>query len=246
MTPGRSAVVTEPSRRARRRMLQTFAGPAFVTLVLLAALVGLGVWQVERLGWKSRLLAQIDQSEATAPAPLRGVPHPFEKVVVGGHWLGPVARYGADVRDTPAGPRMGSQLIGALGRPGLPAVLVALGWVEDGAAVRLVGDARVTGFVRPAEHPGWLSARDNARTARFFTLDPLAIGKALSVDVEPFTVVALRGNETAKVEFGPQPIPAEGLPRPLNNHLSYAVTWFGLAATLLVVFGVWARRPVRR
>jgi cytochrome oxidase assembly protein ShyY1 len=25
-----------------------------------------------------------------------------------------------------------------------------------------------------------------------------------------------------------------------NDHLGYAITWFGLAASLLAVFGVWA------
>ena len=46
------------------------------------------------------------------------------------------------------------------------------------------------------------------------------------------------------------PVPnATGWPRPgqtrfaiPNNHLGYAVTWFGLALTLVAVFGAWARR----
>jgi len=41
-------------------------------------------------------------------------------------------------------------------------------------------------------------------------------------------------------------MPAGGLPRPAaltvnlrNDHLGYALTWFGLAAGLTAVFGVW-------
>jgi surfeit locus 1 family protein len=37
------------------------------------------------------------------------------------------------------------------------------------------------------------------------------------------------------------PDPAQHLPRPPNNHLSYAITWYGLAAGLLLVFGLWTR-----
>ncbi len=218
-------------------------GPALGTLFLLTVLIGLGVWQVERLNWKSQLLAAIDHADERAPVPLSSRPQPFEKVVVTGRWLATVARYGVEVRETSMGPRMGSQLVGVLSRPGSRAVLVLLGWVVDGVSVDLpTGDVRVTGFVRLLEHQGWLSAGDNARTARFFTLDPPAIGKALSVDVEPFTVVALRTRTTKVMESGLQPIPATQLPRPSNNHFSYAVTWFGLAVTLLVVFGIWARR----
>ena len=38
------------------------------------------------------------------------------------------------------------------------------------------------------------------------------------------------------------PDPARDLPRPLNNHLSYAITWYGLAIALVVMFVLWARK----
>ena len=38
------------------------------------------------------------------------------------------------------------------------------------------------------------------------------------------------------------PDPARHLPRPPNNHLSYAITWYGLAVALLAIFIVWARK----
>ena len=232
---------------AGQGLLRRLAGPALATLFLFTVLVGLGAWQIERLHWKNRLIAAIAQAGESAPVPLSSSPRPFEKVVVAGRWLAPVARYGAEVRDTTTGPRMGSQLVGVLSRPDLPAVLVLLGWVVDGVSVELpTGDVRVVGYVRPPDHPGWLSAGDSAKAGRFFTLDPLTIGKALSVAVEPFTVVSLR-TETAKVVgSGLEPIPADELPQPLNNHLSYAATWFGLAATLLAVFGIWVRRRLLR
>ncbi len=230
---------------AKRHLLRRLVGPALGTLFLFVVLIGLGAWQVERLGWKNRLVAAIDQANERDPVQLSSTPRPFEKVEVAGRWLASVARYGAEVRDTRSGPRMGSQLVGVLSRPGSPAVLVLLGWVVDGVSVKLpTGEVRVVGYVRPLEHQGWLSAGDNTTTARFFTLNPLVIGKALSVDVEPFTVVSLLPGTGSVVYSGLEPIPADQLPRPLNNHLSYAATWFGLAATLLVVFGIWVRRQL--
>ena len=167
--------------------------------------------------------------------------------MVEGQWLPPTAHYGVEVRDTVGGPRMGSQLVAALRRQDGTAVLVDLGWLQDAAPLVLpVGEARVVGFVRMAERPGWLSARDDPATRRFYTLDPQAIGQALGIEVAPFTVVALQtGDGKAGLPGDGAPVAATELPRPLNNHLSYAVTWFGLAVTLLVVFAVWVRQQLR-
>ena len=38
------------------------------------------------------------------------------------------------------------------------------------------------------------------------------------------------------------PLPATGLPRPPNDHLSYAITWYALAAVLMVIFLLWIRK----
>ena len=51
------------------------------------------------------------------------------------------------------------------------------------------------------------------------------------------------------VAMGPSPQerypdPAHHLPRPLNNHLSYAITWYGLAVALVVIFVLWARKAL--
>jgi surfeit locus 1 family protein len=40
------------------------------------------------------------------------------------------------------------------------------------------------------------------------------------------------------------PDPARHLPRPPNNHLSYAITWYGLAIALVVIFILWARKAL--
>ena len=121
--------------------------------------------------------------------------------------------------------------------------------------------------------PGLFSAPDDVPGRHFYTLDPRAIGAALGLDhVAPFILIALAppppqggapqdgtsgrtpqrcrpreappqgGAPGAAIEL---PIPAEHLPRPPNNHLAYAITWYGLAGALLVIFIVWARKAAR-
>lgn len=216
------------------------------TIVALAILIALGVWQLHRRDWKLGILAAIDRAESGPPIPLVGMatPAPFTKVSVTGTMLPQKALYGVDVREQLGGPpREGAHLIGILTRPSQKPVVVDIGWVptDNGApdprSNQAQGPATLVGYVRPPEHPGWLSAADDPAHRQFYTLDPAAIAASLGVrDVAPFTVVALGQDASAGA-----PMPVDALPRPPNNHLQYAFTWFGLAATLVGVFVAWVR-----
>jgi surfeit locus 1 family protein len=220
--------------------LRQFAGPGLLTLVMLALLLWLGTWQLQRRVWKAGLLADIDRGEQAPPIPLGATtPSRFTKVSATGVLEGKFALYGSDVRDVGPSTQIGAQLLEVLDRPGMAPVLVDLGWVRADyrdAVHPVTGPATVIGYIRAPEHPGWLSAADDVAGQHFYTLDPAVIASALGVsNAAPFTLVAL-GNAA-----GAGPVPADALPRPADNHLQYAITWFGMAATLLVIFAAWVR-----
>ncbi len=209
--------------------------------VLLMMLIGLGIWQLQRLGWKNALLAQIAQGEAQPAVPLAATPLPFTRVRVTGHFRNDEsALYGAEVRDTDHGPEMGAQLLTVMDRADGPPILVDRGWIPTiRSAVPIVGGAvTIDGYIRQPEQPGWLSATDQVSRLRFFTLD---VGKIAAIfrvpDLSPFVLVAM-----GPLASGSFPQPAQHLPQPVNNHFSYAITWFGLAATLVVITGAWVRQ----
>ncbi len=189
-------------RTVRRRLL----GPGVMAAVMLLILIGLGTWQVYRLQWKERIMARIAEAERAPPVPLPPDPQPYTKIEVTGHFrFGLAVQYGAEVRDTAAGPTMGTYQIVPLER--------------DGAH--------------------WFSPVDDLATRQFYTLDDDAIATAIGLAKPmPFTMIAL-GPPSSTV----YPVPAQTLPRPPNNHLSYAITWYGLAVALIVIFIVWARKP---
>jgi surfeit locus 1 family protein len=220
--------------RLRRLLL-----PLLVTLPLLAVLVALGTWQAQRLGWKTAILARIDAAEAGPPAPLPADPADFAKVEAAGRFdHARESLVGLEVR----GAVLGSRLVTPLLRDGAPAILVDRGWVplerRDGVS-RPEGELRVTAWVRPTERVGWFSAADDPAGRRFYTFDPDTIGPALGLPaLAPFGLVAL-GEATGL------PQPDRRLPRPSNNHLGYAITWYGLAVALVGVFLVWARRRMK-
>jgi surfeit locus 1 family protein len=244
--------------------IRKLIGPALMTAVMFLVLVGLGTWQVRRLAWKEAILAQIARAEAAPPFPLPATPDaaipasftpaPYTKVAVTGTLLhDKSALYGVEVRDTRAGPDLGALLIEPLQRDGAPPLLVDRGWVplkRTGPVAMPQGTVTIAGYVHPADTPGLFSVQDDVAGRHFYTLDPAAIGAALGLDrVAPFILIAL-GPPTSPVAspgappaaLTDLPVPAEHLPRPPNNHLQYAITWYGLAAVLLVIFTVWARK----
>ncbi len=227
-------------------MSRSVVSASLATFVAASILIGLGVWQIRRLNWKEEILARIDAAEQSAPVELTSETPPlFTRVTVRGVLRGGrAALFGAEVR----GDHMGAQAIEVLDRDGERPVLVNLGWVvTDGGRPKVVSGPRdLTGYIRLPETANFLSAPDDPEGLRFYTVNPAAIGAALGVpDVAPFTLVVLRDKLGAALPVG-APAAAEGLPRPPNNHLQYALTWFGLAGALLVVFVAWVAKKQNR
>ena len=142
----------DPSRSRLRRLL----GPGAMAAAMLAVLLGLGTWQVERLHWKQDVLSQIARAEAAPAVPLPTEPELYTKVQVTGRLRDDLsASYGAEVRDTPAGTQLGTQLVVPLERDGGSAILVDRGWVPDRRPRPLAqaeGDVTIEGYVRPERH----------------------------------------------------------------------------------------------
>ena len=84
----------------------------------------------------------------------------------------------------------------------------------------------------------WFSAADDPLHNLWFTRDPLAIAAAKglgSAAVAPFYV-----EQESPAPPGGLPQPGKLVVRLRNEHLQYAMTWYGLALVLVVVFVVWA------
>ena len=233
---------------AGRSRLRHLLFPFLITLAFAGVAVGLGIWQVQRLAWKTALLARIDAAEQ-APAvpmdsPAQFTPAQFTKIAVSGVFrqVAPVF-YGVEVRDTRAGSRIGARLIQPFDRPGATPILIDRGWAPTDRDPPPAPTTPVTvdGYIRTGDRAGWFSAADDLANRRFYTLDPGKMARALGVpDAVPFVLVALGAIDGASL-----PQPAIALPRPPNDHLVYAITWFSLAGILVVIFFIHARKVVR-
>jgi surfeit locus 1 family protein len=236
---------------------RTLVGPSIVTSVALAILVALGVWQLERRAWKdglSQTIAARAYGEPGGIAPeaswadWRASVDEFRRVQIKGRFL---HQFEAPVHGLMPGQRGSSQgyyLFTPLEMADGALVVVNRGFVpielRDPAlrpAGQVAGDVTVTGLVRAPERQGWFVPENDPAQNRWFLRDPAAIAAAHDLArVAPFYIDADATENPGGWPRGGQTRLA--LP---NNHLQYALTWFGLALTLVGVFAAWSLRRLR-
>jgi surfeit locus 1 family protein len=220
-----------------------FAAPA------LFVLLGLGAWQIQRLYWKERLIAE---RAAAVAAPEVPVPQTlaqarrldFHRVVAEGIFLHAKEIYlGASAG---AG-RIGYQVLTPLGEPGGGIVFINRGFVPaelrnpaKRAAGQIAGTVRIVGLLRlpPAGRPNWFLPDNRPDLNYWFWVDLPAMAAADALDrVAPFYVDAdVAPNPGGWPKGGVSPLE---LP---NDHLQYALTWFSLAVALIVIYVLYHRR----
>jgi cytochrome oxidase assembly protein ShyY1 len=242
--------------RVRRRSI---AGFGVFTIVMVALFVGLGVWQLQRRAEKHALIAALTERLAATPGALPSAAQwsaltpardEFRRVSFSASYRSlpdaMVYSSGSAVREDISGPGTWAFLPARLSTG--ETVVINTGFVqntmqdrglEDRAVARLVTGQPVmlTGYIRFPESAGTLTPAENTAKRLWFTRDHLAMALALGWGaVAPFYI---------DLEA---PVPASGVPKPgplevhlKDDHLQYAITWFGLAGAVVIAFGVWLR-----
>jgi surfeit locus 1 family protein len=236
--------------------VRSLAAPAAATLIGLALLVGLGVWQLKRLAWKEGLIAAVE-SRTTAPPVEIPPPEAWAKLNPGDYEYRHVRLSGIyDYAHQALVFRALSSPRGRYGGPGYlvmtplqlaggGSVLVNRGFVpeerKDAANAGSGGPTDVTGLMRASEDRTWFTPSDDPARGQWFTRDVEGIAEALKLGPHaPFSVDADASPDPDALPEGGETI----LEFP-NNHLSYAMTWFGMAMALAGVFAVYAVGQLR-
>jgi surfeit locus 1 family protein len=225
-----------------------------------AVLVGLGVWQMERKAWKEALIATLTErfsappSALPAPSAWRSLDpasdeyrritftatfdHSKEALVYAA-----ASAFRPDVSDhgywvfTPARLAGGAYII--VNRGFVPEAHRAMATRADG---QIIGPLEIVGTLRWPDARGWFSPTDDPTHNLWFARDPSAIANAKGIaPAAPFYV-----EQEAPVPPGGLPQPGKLVVRLRNEHLQYALTWYGLASVLAVSFAVWALKSSRQ
>lgn len=232
---------------------RSLIAPGLASLIALAILISLGVWQVERKTWKEGLIARIvAQSRAEpvalpAPGAWNEAADEFRHVRLSGHFLNDKETlvHGLAAGETPGRALQGYYVITPLMRDDGGTVLVNRGFVptelkrqDDRKNGLIEGETTVTGILRASEPRTLFVPEPDPAKGEWFNRDVPGITAARHLtDTAPYLVEAdAVPGQTSWPRGGQLRV---DLP---NNHLQYAFTWFGIAACLVGVFSVYAWR----
>jgi surfeit locus 1 family protein len=236
-----------------QRLRSGLAVPAVFALVAVVIFVGLGTWQLQRKAWKEALIETLERRLSAPPgdlpprerwASLSAANDEFRRVKFSAAFVPD-----AEALVYTSGSALRSDVSGSGYWVFAPArltsgriVVVNRGFVPEGrqdpmthAAGATIGHVDLVGVMRWPESRGAFSPKDDPDRNIWFMRDPVAIAAAKSWgEVAPFFI---------ELE---SPQPPGGLPRPSalkvnlrNEHLQYAITWYGLALVVVVMFGFW-------
>lgn len=231
--------------------------PTLFAIAGLAMLVGLGTWQLERKQWKEDLVARIAARVHADPIPLAraeqlvrsGEDVEYVHVAATGRFHHDKERY--LYAPTPSG--LGWHVYTPLEVAPARIVWVNRGFVPDDLKAphrrtqgQPPGEVEVRGLVRAYPRKGLFTPANDvvnnlwywpdvaAMTASAFRAPPVADPLPLVIDADA------------------RPEPLGGLPRGgvtrlalPNNHLHYALTWYGIALTLIGVYLAFAISRLR-
>ncbi len=238
---------------------------SIAALVALVILCGLGTWQVQRLHWKVALIARVTAGLKAEPVPAPG-PAAWPTLDVGAGAYQPVTVTGrfdnaqeihvVYTLTEPKGP------IGGLGYFVMTPLETAGGWfvyVNRGfvpaakadpatrAEGQVTGVTAVTGALRQPARRSWFMPADNTAKNQWFSRDPALYAAAEGLppgEVAPYII----DERYDPARPGGLPQGGETVVDLPNNHLGYAITWYGLALGLALVFVpyMWKRLGDRR
>lgn len=246
-----------PQATAQPARTRGVFGLAVIALVMVSVLVSLGLWQLRRKDEKHALISALTERLAAAPLALpAGTAWPtltpahdeFRRVTFTATLESKpdamVYSSGSAVRDDITGPGTWAFVPARLadGR----SVVINAGFVQntmqdraqqDRAVRPLITGAPVelTGYLRFPEAAGTLTPHEDSGKRLWFTRDVPSMAQVLGWgEIAPFYI---------DLE---SPMPASGIPKPgplhvrlKDDHLQYAITWFGLALVVAGAFAAW-------
>lgn len=232
------------SNKPPRKVARFSVGLTVAAAIAMAILVSLGVWQLERLKWKEGLLAHIAALQSAKPQPIE----PVLDALANGHDVDftrvrvtcrGLARAPAlelySIRDGQAGTRLISAcpVLASYYRT----ILVDRGFVADTVTSRPLPDplaqdpVEVVGILRVSERGNFMTPKN--QPGRWFLHDGVAMGRALNAPAPaPVFLMAETPSNPDWPGLVVAPLPMDIA----NNHFDYALTWFGLAASLACVY----------
>lgn len=211
-----------------------------ILLFSIIALSGLGVWQVQRRAWKLDLIERVEQrvraTPTDAPGPeswpnINASDYAYRHVSVRGQFVKGRSTLVRAVTERGRGYWLVEPLQAAEGFT----VLINRGFIPAARIIRsppgrerLDAVTTITGLLRMTEPGGGFLHQNDPTSGRWYSRDVVAIANAQGIErVAPYFIDADASVTSSDLAVGGLTVISFQ-----NNHLIYALTWFGLAAML--------------
>ena len=195
----------------------------------ISVFLALGSWQIIRLNWKLDLINQIETSLKDIPVNLSNSKHKnYLRVKTRGSidFEKQIYLYNLNEKGKP-----GFEVINPL-KVGNNNYLLNRGWIpfnkKEDETINVIDENYINGVLRKQIKPNIFKPENDLSENYWFTLDRDDIFKFTGKNFSPY-VIYLSGNN----EF---PKPKSITANISNNHKKYALTWFSLAISILLIY----------
>ena len=209
-------------------MKNKFLFSVFVYFIILT-LLSLGFWQIYRLNWKLELIEQIENSLKNDPVELSNIEKKnYLRIKTSGDIDFDKQIYLYNLND--AG-KPGFEVINPI-KIGDENYLVNRGWIpfekKDLPEINLVDQNQIVGTLMLQTKPSTFKPKNDIEKNYWFTLDREDILKFTGRNFSEY-VIYLNGDYKI-------PKPRVITAKISNNHKKYAITWFSMAISILLIY----------
>jgi surfeit locus 1 family protein len=218
--------------------------PTVFTVPAILLMIGLSIWQVQRLHWKEGLIAERvgrTQAEPIAlPAPGADLTNlEFRKVALQGTFDHAHEFY---LAARSMNGNVGYWIVTPFHLESGPTVLINRGWVPENKKLpasrpegQVAGSISQIGVIRLPQTQTWFQPDNEPDRNIWFYLAPVEMAKAGNLDLR--TDLYLDADPAANP--GGYPIGGQTQINLPNDHLQYSITWALLAISLAVIYVVY-------
>ena len=218
--------------------------PTLFSLISFLVLISLGTWQVKRLFWKNNIISSyIEKFEKNKIVYDKSFKYDstqeFRRVSIKGKFLN--NKETLIIGKTFEG-NAGFHIVTPILTNENKVVLINRGWISEKLKLKksrpftiIEEEVTVDGIIRKPQQRGYFVPENDKKGNFWFTIKPNEIKKAHELNKydfeENFFVDSIRNKKIKTL-----PIAALGKPNFRNQHLSYAITWYSLALTLVIIY----------
>lgn len=205
-----------------------------VLLGAICVFVMLGNWQLQRLAWKQAMLADIEAQAAIDITETRldlTQAADFQRGYILGTYLNkPPVKIGPRTHEGKSGYHILQPFRTVQGQN----IMINRGWVgatDDAPITAPLRNLMIGGYLKSPDHPSAFTPKNQPDQGLWYSADIKGFEAFYDIPLQDHILYQ-------EVMESDRPQTFTGLPALKNNHLAYAIFWFGMAGLLVILVGI--------